>query len=149
VDLPSVQTIDRAVIYTGIPWQWDGSLLDYELQVDQGGQWVSLKHVQEPVNTLRAFTQTNRTTVDSFYSERCVFSHSFAPVTTQKIRLLVNDVTYGGASTKEMKDAGAQGGEHQINLREIELYRSGVVVAQNKAPVPVGDTAGRVILAVR
>ncbi|MEI6714513.1 MAG: PA14 domain-containing protein [Verrucomicrobiota bacterium] len=139
--LPSAQTLDRVVIYAGIPWQWDGSIIDYELQIDQGGQWVSLSHVKEPVNTFRAFTPTNRTTVDSFYSERCVFTHSFAPVTTGKIRLLVNEVTWGGAATKEMKDAGAQGGEHQLNLREIEVYRSGAVVAQNKAPLAVADSA--------
>lgn len=139
--LPSAQTIDKVVLYAGIPWQWDGSLLDYELQVDQGGQWVSLGRVKEPANTLRAFTPTNHTTVDSFYSERCVFTHSFSPVTTQKIRLWVYDVTYGGASTKEMKDAGAQGGERQINIREIELYRSGAVLAKNQPPVAGNDTA--------
>jgi hypothetical protein len=138
---PVDTTMDRVVIYAGIPWQWDGSILDYELQVEQGGQWVSLERVQEPVNTFRAYTQTNRTTVDSFYSERCVFTHSFAPVTTRKIRLLVNDVTWGGASNKELKDAGAQGGEHQLNLREIEVYRSGLGVAAAGAPVAVADKA--------
>jgi hypothetical protein len=137
--LPSAQSIDRVVIYAGIPWQWDGSILDYELQVEQNGQWVTIERVKEPVNTLRAFTQTNRTTVDSFYSERCVFAHGFEPVTTQKIRLWVNDVTWGGASNKDLKDAGAQGGEHQLNLREIEVYRSGVPVPANAAPVAVND----------
>ena len=138
---PADTTMDRVAIYAGIPWQWDGSILDYELQVEQGGQWVSLERVQEPVNTFRAYTQTNRTTVDSFYSERCVFTHSFAPVTTRKIRLLVHEVTWGGASNKDLKDAGAQGGEHQLNLREIEVYRSGLVVAGGSAPVAVADSA--------
>ncbi|MEY5026959.1 MAG: hypothetical protein RLZZ244_2487, partial [Verrucomicrobiota bacterium] len=139
--LPSVQSMDRVVIYAGIPWQWDGSILDYELQADQGGQWVTLSRVQEPVNTFRAFTPTNRTTVDSFYSERCVFTHQFPPVSTQKLRLLVNEVTVGGASNQLLKDAGAQGGVRQLNLREIEVYRSGAVVSQNATPVAVPDSA--------
>ena len=141
VRLPAATEMDRIVVYSGIPWQWDGSILDYELQVDQGGQWVSIERIREPVNTFRAYTQTNRTTVDSFYSERCVFVHSFSPVTTSKIRLLVNEVTWGGASNKDLKDAGAQGGEHQLNLREIEIYRSGIPVSVSAAPVAVGDSA--------
>jgi hypothetical protein len=141
VRLPAATQMDRVVIYAGIPWQWDGSIIDYELQVDQGGKWVSIERIQEPVNTIRAYTQANRTTVDSFYSERCVFTHSFAPVTTSKIRLLVNEVTWGGASNKDLKDAGAQGGEHQLNLREIEIYRSGLAVASNTPPVVVADSA--------
>jgi regulation of enolase protein 1 (concanavalin A-like superfamily) len=146
VRLPAATSIDRVVVYSGIPWQWDGSILDYELQVDQNGQWVTVDQVKEPVNTFRNYTKTNWTTVDSFYSERCVFTHSFAPVTTGKIRLLVNDVTWGGASNKDLKDAGAQGGVHQISLREIEIYNSGVSVTPvpppaNKPPVAVNDTA--------
>ena len=141
VRLPAATQMDRVVIYAGIPWQWDGSIIDYELQFDQGGKWVSIEHVQEPVNTFRAYTQANRTTVDSFYSERCVFTHSFAPVTTTKIRLLVNEVTWGGASNKEFKDAGAQGGEHQLNLREIEIYKSGLPAGSSAAPITVADTA--------
>jgi hypothetical protein len=141
VRLPSAQSIDRVVVYAGVLWQADGSILDYQLQVDQGGQWVTVDSVKEPVNTFRTFNQANHTTVDSFYSERPVFIHSFAPVTTQKIRLMVNDVTWGGASNKELKDAGSQSGVYQLNLREIEVYRSGVSVSANQPPVAVGDSA--------
>jgi hypothetical protein len=141
VRLPAATQMDRVVIYSGIPWQWDGSILDYELQYDQGGTWVSIEHVQEPVNTIRAYTQANRTTVDSFYSERCVFTHSFAPITTTKIRLLVNEVTWGGASNKDLKDAGAQGGKHQLNLREIEIYNSKIPAAASLLPKVSADSA--------
>ena len=141
VRLPSAQSIDRVVVYAGVLWQADGSILDYQLQVDQGGQWVTVATVNEPTNTFRTFNQANHTTVDSFYSERCVFTHSFAPVTTQKIRLLVNDVTWGGAVNKDLKDAGSQSGVRQLNLREIEVYRSGVSAPSNQAPVAVADSA--------
>ncbi len=144
VQLPSAQLIDRVVIHAGIPWQWDGSLLDYELQADQNGQWVSLGRIQEPANTFSTFSLTNRTTVDSLYSERSVFTHAFAPITTQRIRLVVNDVTVGGAATSLAKNAGAQGGVRQLTLREIEVYRSGAgstPVTSNVPPTAVNDSA--------
>ncbi len=145
LQLPSAQTIDRVVIYAGVPWQWDGSILDYELQADQNGQWVSLGRIQEPANTFSAFSGANHTTVDSFYSERSVFTHSFAPITTQKIRIVVNDVSVGGAANQLAKNAGAQGGVRQLTLREVEVYRSGsapvVVGVTNVPPIAANDTA--------
>ncbi len=141
VRLPAATAIDRVVVYAAVPGSWDGSILDYELQVDQGGQWVSIEHVKEPVITSRAYSSGNWTTLDSYYGDRCVFTHSFPAVTTGKIRLLVNDVTNGGAVNTELQNAGALGAIHQINLREIEIYNSGspVPTSTNKAPLAVND----------
>ena len=134
-------TMDRVVIYSGTPWQWDGTLLDYDLQYDQGGQWVTLQTVQEPTKTLKTFTLVNRTTVDSFFSDRWVFTHSFAPVTTQKLRLWVRDVTYGGGATYDVTQAGGQTGLRIINLREVEAYSSGTQDVPNLPPIAVNDAA--------
>ena len=122
VTLPQPMPISHVVVYAGVPWQSDGSLLDYELQYDQNGSWVTLSHPQEPTNVVDFFTPTVFCTADSFYSDRDVFVHDFAPVTTQKIRLLVHDVTWGGGATADIVAAGGQTGPHQITLREIELY---------------------------
>ena len=122
VTLPQPLVISHAVVYAGVPWQSDGSLLDYELQYDQNGQWVTLAHPQEPANVVDFFTPTVFCTADSFYSDRDVFVHDFAPVTTQKIRLLVHNVTFGGGPTQDIVTAGGQTGPQQITLREIELY---------------------------
>ncbi len=50
---------------------------------------------------------------------------TFPAVTTQKIRLLVHDTTWGGGATADIVPAGGQTGPHQITLREIEIYHSG------------------------
>ena len=122
ITLPRPMTISHAVVYAGVPWQNDGSLLDYELQYDHNGSWVTLSHPVEPTNVVDFFTSTVFCTADSFYSDRDVFVHDFTPVTTQKIRLLVHNTTYGGAPTQDIVAAGGQPGPHQITLREIELY---------------------------
>ena len=44
----------------------------------------------------------NRTTVDSFFSDRWVFPLSFPPVTTRRLRLLIHDATFGGGATKDV-----------------------------------------------
>ena len=140
VNLQQPTTLDRVVVYSGSPWGWDGTLLDYDLQYDQGGQWVTLRTVQEPTRTYKFFTAVNRTTVDSYFSDRWVFSHSFPPVTTQKLRLWVRDVTYGGGATRDVDLAGGQTGLPIINLREVEAYLSGTQDTQNLPPTAASDS---------
>jgi len=123
VRLPKPRTVSRVVVYACPPWQWVGSLLSYELQIERDGCWVTVDRVNEPTNTFRFFSPPTRTTVDSFYSDRWVFQHHLRrPVTTQAIRLLVHDTTYGGGATKAVADAGGQTGFHHVALREVELY---------------------------
>jgi hypothetical protein len=122
IDLPQVQPVSRVDVYSAPPWQLWGSLVDYELQYDANGKWVTLAHVQEPTKTFAVPTPVNKTQVDSFYSDRWVFPHSFKTVNTAKIRLLVHDATYGGDSTAIAKEAGGQGSHRDITIREIELY---------------------------
>ena len=46
VRLPSAQSIDRVVVYAGVLWQADGSILDYQLQVIRaasGSRWIPSK----------------------------------------------------------------------------------------------------------
>ncbi len=122
VRLPKPQSVGRVVIYAPVPWQMQGTLVDYELQYDDAGKWVTLEHVQEPLKTFKAFTPTTRTKTDSFFSDRHIFQHEFKPVTTGKIRLLVHNVTFGGGATEDVGWAGGQAGAHYLTLREIEIY---------------------------
>ncbi len=123
VRLPQPQPIARVVVFAAPPWQWQGSLLDYELQYDDGGQWVTVERVVEPAKTFKIYSPPTRTSVDSFYSDRWVFQHHLAKkVMTAKIRLLVHECTWGGGATKEVGEAGGQTGPHQIMLREVEIY---------------------------
>ncbi|MDQ2730694.1 MAG: hypothetical protein M3Y56_03465 [Armatimonadota bacterium] len=123
IQLPALSTVSHVVVYAAPPWQLQSTLLDYELQVDNGGQWITMDHVQEPTRTIKVYTPATRTTVDTFFSDRWVFVHQFKPVRTQKIRLLIHNATYGGGATKEVSDAGGQAwGSPVVMVREIEVY---------------------------
>lgn len=117
------QQVGRVVIFASVPWQWQGSLLDYELQyANKAGKWITLTHVQEPSKTFGVVSPVTRTSVDSYYSERCIFENSFAPVTASKLRVVINDCTCGGCPNKMALDAGGQGYQQHVTLREIEVY---------------------------
>jgi hypothetical protein len=122
LDFGQPTEISRVIIYAPAPWQWQGTLVDYELQYDDQGKWVAIDHVTEPLKTFNVLTPSTRTKVDSFFSDRHVFQHTFKPVTTAKIRLLVHNTTFGGGATEDVAKAGGQTGPHQIMLREIEVY---------------------------
>ncbi len=129
ISFPAPTTMDHVIIYAAPPWSLRGSLLDYDLQYQNAaGQWVTLQTVTEPAKTFQSYSPTNRTNEDSFYSDRWIFQHAFAPITTQKLRVYVRDVTCGGEPTQEALLTGGQGGEHQMTLREIEVYNSGTTV---------------------
>ncbi len=76
-----------------------------------------------PSKTFGVFTPPVRTTVDSFFSDRWLFQHTFKPVRTSKIRLLVRGATFGGGTTKIVNEAGGQSwGDPVLMLREVEVY---------------------------
>lgn len=142
VHLPSVQTVDRVLIYACVPFSDNGSLLDYDLQYDKGGSWVSLGHVSEAPRTLAFATPLTRTRLDSFYSDRSVFAHAFQPVQTSKIRLVINDVTWGGGVNLDAINAGGENGPHQATLREVEIYNStGPALTPTPAATPTPTPA--------
>jgi hypothetical protein len=123
MDLPAVQDVKRVVVYSGTPWSLRGSILDYELQVEQNGQWVTVERIKEDPKTLNEGIIWMRTSVTTFYSNRSVFQHEFpTAIKTSKIRLLVHDVTYGGLPNKAAAEASNQGGANRLNLREIEIF---------------------------
>jgi len=122
VRLPAPAQVARVVVFAPVPWQWDGTLVEYELQYDKGGQWVTLDRVKEPLKTFGVYSPPTRTSVDSFFADRWAFEHQFAPVTTAKIRLLVHETTWGGGATSIVPEAGGQTGPHQVMLREVEIY---------------------------
>lgn len=124
IDLPAATSVDHVIVRAPTPWQWDGAPLDYALQYYSNGQWVTIQHVREDPKTFGAYSPATDTTVDSYYSERSIFTHTFSPVVTAKIRLLVNDETWGGGATQLVQQAGGQTGPHQLTLQEIEIYGS-------------------------
>ncbi len=141
INLPALTALDRVVIYSGVPYQWDGTLLDYDLQYHDGTQWVTLQTVFEPTKSFLAYTQSCWTSLDCFFSERWVFQHSFPSVTTNKIRIFVRDCTWGGGATYAVREAGGWTGERHVNLREVEIYNSNSTDPANQTPTAGHDTA--------
>ena len=119
---PEPTVMDRVNVFAAPPWQLQGTLLDYELQYDKDGQWVTLEHVQEPPTVVKAATAATGTSWDNYASDRWVFQHHFAPVTTRRLRLLVHDATWGGDPTKDLSDVSGQAAPHQMTLREIQVF---------------------------
>ena len=55
LDLPQPQTIGNAVIYSALPYNEHGSLLDFQVQyLSSGGQWTTIDHVQVSPNVVGA-----------------------------------------------------------------------------------------------
>ncbi len=77
ITLPRATPISHVVVYAGVPWQNDSSLLDYELQYDSNGQWVTLEHVRSRPMSSISSRRPVHTTADSFYSDRYLFKHDF------------------------------------------------------------------------
>ncbi len=144
LEFPTERTIDRVVIYSFPFWQWEGTLLDYEIQYESNGEWVTIERVTEPTKTFKvaSFLPNAACTVDGFFSERWIFQHAFAPVSTRKIRVLVHDCTWGGGATKDAVDAGGQTGPRKMVLREIEVYNTGWQPGAHRISGFVRDTSG-------
>ncbi|MBP6964636.1 MAG: hypothetical protein KBC96_09545 [Armatimonadetes bacterium] len=122
MEFPAAREISRVHVFAAPPWQGMGTLVNYELQYEKAGQWVTLDRVREPTRTFKVYTPPVRCTVDSFFSDRWIFMHKFEPITTQRIRLLIHRVTNGGGATPDVIEAGGQAGDQRITLREIEVY---------------------------
>ncbi len=139
LDFPQAQNIDKAVIYAGDPWQWRGSLLDYQLQYfnDNSQQWVNIEHVQEQPKSIGVYTPITKSTVDSFYSQRWIFESDFDAVPTSKVRILVNDQTWGGGATSMDAEAGGQTGPPKFNISEFQVYAANSVTPPHLPP-PTG-----------
>lgn len=118
----SPKSIGRVHVFAAPPWQGMGTLVDFELQYEKDGAWVALDKVREPTKTFKVYSPPVRCMVDSFFSDRWIFVHEFKPITTQKIRLLINKVTNGGGATPLVPEIGGQAGDQRITLREIEVY---------------------------
>ncbi len=145
VQLAGVQTVNRAVVYGCVPHSWQGSLLDFELFADVNGTWKSLGRVTEPEKTVMFADALSRSSLDSFYSDRSVFSMSFAPVTTGKFKLSIYKATKGGAPNPAFDAAGGNTtGWPQATLREIELYNEASAPVAIPTPMPTPATTNTV-----
>ncbi len=139
LDFPQPTSVDSAIVYSGDPWQWRGSLLDFQLQYfdNTSNSWVNVDHVQEQPKTLSVYSPVEDTTVDSFYSQRWIFPVQFQPVTISRIRILVNSQTYGGAADALESAAGGQSGPDVFCVTDFQVF--GTDTATTTTPAPSGS----------
>ena len=108
-----------------------------------GSSWKIAATINEPPRTQKTWDPTTRCALQSYFSDRWVFTVQLAEaVSTTKIRLTVRDVTFGGTVNFDdwNNTNGAIRGDRQLVLREIEAY-SGVPAAFSISGV-VNDVSG-------
>lgn len=121
---PKSQSISRVVIKATSPWQLTGTLLDFELQyMNPTGEWTTLSRTKQQPKTFGVYSPVTRTTADTYFDNQFIFNQSFSPVNTDKIRLLIHSVTYGGGATAIVPQSGGQASSTPtLSLAEIEVY---------------------------
>jgi hypothetical protein len=125
ITLPQQETLSQVTIFAMPPWQYQGTLMDFDLQYfdSSNGQWETLDHVVQQADTFGVFTPVDRTTVDSYFDNQYIFQNAFSPVTTQQIRLVINSVSYGGGATQLVPESGGQASPTPtLTISEVELF---------------------------
>lgn len=120
------------------------ALLDYDLQYLDAGKWVTLEEVRTP-QSATDLVENTETIVNTWYQDTNFFIHQFAPVTTDKLRLVVRRATYGFTSDETAHNAmkktwGGEGHGTKLMLREIEIY-SPTTAVQSQAQARIASPA--------
>jgi hypothetical protein len=119
-------TLDKVVVYSGTPWSYTGSLLDFDVQyLDDNGNWQTIQSVHEDPKVVQAYSSATRTTADTYYSNADAWVFTFNAISTTQLRVLVHSVTWGGAANGTINAAGGMGAPFPtFTLREIEAFGS-------------------------
>ncbi len=126
----SATTLDTVIVECPPPWQVQGTLLDFDLQRWDGSSWVTLGTVNEPLREFEwfAYFTDNQCRRESYFSDRCVFEFTFAPVSVSRLRIYCRAATYGGSPSLASRHAGGQGLDApNICLRRVMgFHRAGL-----------------------
>ncbi len=128
--LPAPAHIGRVVLFCAPPWQWQGTLLNFDLQVrgKGGARWTTVGRVREDPKTFGVYTPLTRCTVDSFFSDRWIFQFALDHARLKSarfdsLRLLIHNCTWGGGATGLVAQAGGQCWKSPtFAIREIRVY---------------------------
>lgn len=96
------------------------ALLDYDLQVRQGANWKTVKQARTSVPS-SDFINTSGSKANTWLLDDNFHVNQFAPVTTDKIRLVARRASYGFLPEENLKAWGNQI-PAKLMLREIEIY---------------------------
>lgn len=121
----SAQTIDTVIVHAPTPWQFQCSLLDFDLQYWDGSAWIGISTATYVPTAIASVVSNERggTRADSFFDHRHVFQFEFADITTTKVRLVVRDATYGSMPNAMTAGVSSLDGWKAATVTEIEVYR--------------------------
>lgn len=132
-------TFDTVEILCPPPWQGNGALLDFDVQVWLGGRWETIHtETHEPSVVVWASDKaTSASWADTFWDRRRIFVARLAePVTSTSLRIWARNVSWGGGATVDaartlrvldgdgLGTAIGQAGPKRMTIQEVSLYLS-------------------------
>ena len=114
------------------------ALLDYDLQYQDGANWKTIETIRRPMppsEEARTADATNAIWMD----DTNFFHHQFAPITTNKLRLVVRDVSHGFVPDDRTRAWGNLIPQ-KLMLREIGVYAPTLPVTIAALPGATANT---------
>jgi len=117
---PRPQPIQQIILRTPRPDNTFTTLLDYDLQSWDGASWTTIAALHRPMPPSEAAVTADATHA-MWMDDTNVFIHTFAPVVTGKLRLVVRETTRGFISDDDTR-AWSNKIPQKLMLREVEIY---------------------------
>ena len=124
---PRPQNIARMMIFGVEADNQFAALLDYDVEAWQNGAWKTLAKVRANIpETFRVDTGDARS--HSFYQRTNRYVHQFAPISTDRLRLVVHRTTFGFApdavANQVIFNEWGGTGKARVTLREIQVFEA-------------------------
>ncbi len=114
--------IDRVIVYSMRADNPHCALLDFDVQIEKGGQWHTINQVRTPC-PISDPVRIPDSSANTWYMDQNFAVASFEPVLTQKLRIVPLRATQGFMPDVEAtKYANWKPGGDSLHLREIEIY---------------------------
>ena len=122
ITMTKTRTINRVLLYSMHADNPYCALLDYNLQYQHGGKWITLEKVRTacPRSTP---VHTGATVVDGWYMDQNFFVNHFKPVRAQRLRLVILKTTWGFMPDKTaVQVTHFVANRPHLMLRQVEIY---------------------------
>ncbi len=121
ISFPTARPISKIAVFSERGDNAFCALLDYDVQAMQNGAWKTLAEVRTPIPASTPASADVSTSLTWQEDPNRSFVQLAAPVTTDKLRLIIRRTTFGFAP-----DEGVRGWSSilkpQLMLKEIEIY---------------------------
>ena len=120
ITFPQPTRVSKVIVYSVRADNAFCALLDYDLQYSNGKDWVTLDKVQTPC-PLTDKVDTAQSGADTWLLDNNLFVNRFAPVTTDRLRLVIRKTSHGFVPDDRSRAWGNLVPE-SLMLREVEVY---------------------------